>query len=551
MKKNILALALLSFSTYASAASTDVTTIKLLGINDFHGQIVDGRKSGSHPVGGAAVMASYFKKEMDDNTVIALMGDQVGASTPASSLLNDEPTILFFNSLGNSHCTPQTRLDPACNIVATVGNHEFDKGQKNLFEMINGRDTAPTNNWIPLPHYPGASFPYISANIVDATTGKPLFQPYIIKNVNGTRIAFIGAILKDAPSVIMPTRIQGIKFLDEADTINQYLPKIKAQGVNIVVVIIHQGGQQNAYEGPTRDNSNITGDIVNIVNRLDDGVDVVMAGHTHQFLNGFLNNKSGNKVLVTQAYSYSAAFAEVTLHVDNKTHSVMDESASIINTYADQAPGNAPDADTVKLIQYAKDKTDPMVNQHIGDLQNPLSKNPNAAGESELGDLITDAMRANVHADISFMNAGGIRANLDAGNVTWGTLAAVQPFSNQVVELALTGDDIRTLLEQQWTTARSSVLGVSGLAYSYDSSKPIGQRVLTITHDGQPLDSKKTYMVATNDFLALGGDGFTVLESASVIKSGDTDLNALISYIESLPQPFSAKIEGRIQQSAG
>lgn len=531
---------------------TQPAVIKILGVNDFHGQISTGRRINNRPVGSAAVLAAYLKqaqKSTPDSTLFALMGDQVGASPPASGLLHDEPSILFFNSLANEHCHTQLRMDPQCNMVATVGNHEFDKGQQAMFTLMYGSDAPPTDAWISLPHYPGASFPFVSANILDAKTQQPLFPPYVIKEVQGVRIAFIGAILKNAPAVILPTKIEGIQFTDEAEAINRYLPEIKAKGVNTIVVIIHQGGYQAPYEGPTKEDTKVEGSIVDIVKQLDDSIDVVMTGHTHQFVNAFINNLHGKRILVTQANSYSTSFAEVTLTIDRKTDAVLKKSAKIIATFADQWPGTSPDQPTEKLINLAEEKTAPIINSQIGILKENITKSVNAAGESSLGDLITDAARHMMHADLAVINPGGMRADLYAGKLTWGHLYAAQPFSNYIVKLTLSGADIYNLLEQQWNNQyKPTVLQISGFTYQYDSSKPVGNRIIAVYYNNQPLIKDKLYNVATNDFLAGGGDGFSVMKKGKIIETGGTDLEALIQYIKTLPQPISVAIDGRIKQ---
>ncbi|MCW8406079.1 metallophosphoesterase [Legionella pneumophila] len=197
--------------------STDSPTlnIKILGINDFHGQISSGRTVKNEPVGGAAILAAYIKEAqlgMEDRSIITIMGDLVGASPPSSGLLNDEPSILFINSLGNNQCKPESRMNPLCNIVATVGNHEFDKGQKAMFDLIYGTNNPPTDSWISLPSYPGSSYPYVSANIVDAKSEQPLFPPYIIKRIHNIPIAFIGAVLKDAADSMFPAMQKELNF---------------------------------------------------------------------------------------------------------------------------------------------------------------------------------------------------------------------------------------------------------------------------------------------------------------------------------------------------
>ena len=537
-----------SLASY-SASAHDITTIKILGINDFHGQVSMGRRMNGRPIGGAAVMTSYLRQSQaeSDSTLITLMGDQVGASSPVSGLLHDEPTIMYLNMLANVHCSKETRMDAECNLVATVGNHEFDKGQSAMFGLIYGTNLPPTDGWLPMSSYPGAVYPYISANIVNEKTGKLLFPPYVIKKVKGISVAFIGAITKNAPDVILNKNIDGVTFLDEADAINRFIPEIRAQGAKIIVVLIHEGGMQSPYEGDTKDNGAVEGRIVDIVNRLDDSVDVVMAGHVHQFVNAMLANQHGKKILVTEAGSYSTAFAEVTLNVDKQNLTVHDKSARVIYTYADQAPGDSPDMNVAKLVKLAEDKVKPKVERQVGTLVNTLEKNGNADGESTLGNLLTDAYRSAMQSDMAIYNNGGIRSDLYAGKVTWGDLFAVQPFSNVVVKLAMSGRDLYALLEQQWRPGKTDILQISGFSYVHDVSKPIGQRIVSITFNGKPLQQDRLYSVATNNFLAAGGDGFSVFKNAKVTGLGGVDLDELVRYVEKLPQPFSITTDGRIR----
>lgn len=532
-----------------SISSKEPVTIQIFGVNDFHGQITTGRRVNDRPAGSAPVLASYIREAergKEDATLIALIGDQLGASPPASSLLLDEPALLIFNSLANANCSSETRLSPKCNIVGTIGNHEFDRTPKTMFELLYGRDTPPTDHWIDLPKFPGTNFPFVSANIVDATTGKTLFPPYIIKQVKGISVAFIGAILKEAPDVILPKNIENIKFLDEASSINHYLPEIKAQGVDVIVVLIHQGGKQAAYEGPTKDDTQIEGPIVDIVSKLDSDVDLVMSAHTHNFTNGFLKNQAGKKILVTQANSYGTSFADVTLTVDAEKHMLMNESAEIITTYADKWPGTSPDIEAAKLVKLAEQTTDPIVKNQIGILDTDLLRKQNDSGESNSGDFVADAAKYAMKTQIAFYQPGGIRADLFTGNITWGDVYAIAPFSNPIVKLNMTGNDIYDLLEQQWTLPTPIILQTSGLRYVYDLKNPVGQRVISITCNGQPLEREKTYSVATVMFLAFGGDGFSVMKKEHIVESSVLENESLVNYVKSFQKPFSVAIDGRI-----
>ena len=560
MKRNITRFMkiILIFNLLISAAFAENKQpfpITILGINDFHGQISAERKVNGRPVGGAAVMAAYLKnnqKKLPPDTLLALMGDQVGASTPASGLLNHEPTILFFNTLGNKFCRFADRMNPHCNLVATIGNHEFDRGLPQTFKLLYGSHDAPTKNWIDLPNYPGATFPFISTNILYKKTGKTIFPPFIIKKIHGIRIAFIGAITGNAAAAILPSNLTDIKFIDPAEAINAAIPQVKALGANVIVVIIHEGGNQVPYEGSTQEMASpVTGPIVDVINKLDDSVDVVMAGHTHQFINAFLPNQHGKKILVTQANSYSTDFAKVTLLINPYTKSVINESAEIIKTYADQGAGTSPDLAASHIVKLAEDTVAPLVNIQIGVLQNDLTKPINGNGEAALGNLVADGSRAAMQTDIAFINPGNIRADLYTGSVTWANLYAVEPFGNTLIKTALTGQQLYDLLEQQWRVNDTIFLQISGFSYKYDLTQPLGHRIVEIDLNNQPIDRAHQYTITTNNFLFGGGDGFTVFQQGQLLAEGGTDLDTLINYIKSLPQPFTAKIEGRIQKING
>lgn len=440
-------------------------------------------------------------------------------------------------------------MDPLCNIVATVGNHEFDKGQKAMFDLIYGTNNPPTDSWISLPNYPGASYPYVSANIVNAKSEQPLFPPYIIKRIHNTPIAFIGAVLKDAADSMFPANAEGIKFLDEADSINRYIPEIKAKGVNVIIVLIHEGGNQIPYEGDTQTASAVEGHIKEIVYSLGDEIDVVMGGHTHQFLNAFLPNRNGHKILVTQANSYSAAFAEVTLQIDTKNHAVKNKSAKIITTYANRWPGTNPDTQALEIVKLAEDKIGPIINSHVGTAGHDLLRKQNKDGESSLGNLIADAYRTVMDTDLGITNPNGIRDDLKAGEVNWGNIYSILPFSNRIVIITLTGNDIYDLLEQQWMGSYINMLQISGFAYTYDSHQPLGHKIIEIRHQNKPLLREKMYTIATSDFLASGNGVFSVMKRGKIIHIGQSDHDTVIAYIKSLPQPFRASIEARIKES--
>ena len=547
---------------------------KLLGFNDFHGHLQSSTLFG-RPVGGAAVLASYLKdaaSQSKQGAIIVHAGDHVGASPPISALLQDEPSISFLNMLSNEHCyyneidrTTQAqriianeddaRFDSECNLVGTVGNHEFDEGVGEMLRLINGG--IHTNGPFLDAQFHGAKFPYVVANVVYADTGKPVLPPYVIKKIGGQSVAFIGAVLKETPTIVTPTGVAGVKFLDEAQSINQYVPELKKKGIHAIVVTIHQGTKQTSYSGATvTDPMNVGGDIGPIIDKLDDDIDIVIAGHWHQFTNALMPNQNGKLILVTQAFSYSTAFSDIDVAIDPSNHDIVMKSAAIVTTWADQGPGLQPDQNVASLVNDAAAAVDPLVNQIIGQASADILRSENAAGESTLGNLIADAQRSAMGTDVAFMNPGGIRADMSAGQVTWGDVFTIQPFNNDLVKMELTGQQIVDLLNQQWAgQPYARILKTSGISYTWsdgdgDANTLADNAVVSssISINGNPIDLNATYSVTVNSFMAAGGDNFTVLVQGLNRVIGPVDLDALIAYIKSLPQPFTSIIENRISR---
>ena len=545
---------------------------KILGFNDFHGQLSVGRKVGGRPVGSAAVLAAYLEAaeaESKNGAFIVHAGDQAGASPPVSALLQDEPSISFLNMMANDYCETSDNKQSdekehherrshykkrnlrqqKCNIIGTLGNHEFDEGKQEMLRLING------GNYVTGPfleeEYEGAVFPYVSANVINNATGKPLLKPYVIRRVKGMKVAFIGAVLKETPTIVTPTGVAGLSFIDEADAINSYIPELHRQGVHSIIVTIHQGTRQRYYGGPTdAEIGTLDGSIADIVNRLDDDVDIVISGHAHSFTNALIPNANGKKILVVQAFSRGTAFDDIDVAIDPRSHDIVEKSARIVTTYADTGAGLSPDKDIAKMVAKAEAMVAPMISKVIGSTTAGISRTANTAGESPLGNLIADAQRRKMGTDFSFMNAGGIRADIPAGNVTWGDLFTVQPFGNNLVTMNLTGTQIVQLLNQQWVgQPYPRILKISGLSYTWDNALPENDRIVEVRKaDGSLLDMAASYSVTVNSFIAAGGDNYTVLTSGTNRVIGSNDLDALIEYISAMPQPFNAVIEGRIKR---
>ena len=552
----ILAPILLSGYLYVpvpASHANETVHVKILAINDFHGQLPAGQTLNNRQAGSIPVLSSYLKSSMAsgkaDGIIIALPGDVVGASPPESGLLLDEPTMLFFNGYANSYCaigsnSPST----SCNMVATLGNHEFDKGIPELMRKINGGNGTTNITHLVNP-YPGTRIDYVCANVVWDSNNTPILPPYTLRNVGGVPIAFIGVDTMNTPVLEDATDVKGVTFLDEADSINRYIPEIRKQGVHAIVVLLHEGGNQTPYDGPTRANGMVTGRVTDIIPRLDSDVDVVLSAHTHEFTNTYLTNAGKKPVLVTQAYMYSMGYADIDLTIDKSSGDIIAKSAQIIPTYADQPPGTSPDPAATAFLAVDENALAPIENQLIGVAAISINRTQDSAGEETLGDMVIDGQRAAMKTDVAFDTAGDIRADLAAGNITWGNLYSVQPFGDTVLSMTLSGAQVQQALEQQWQVPLPPHnLLVSGLNYTWDASKPAGSKVTSVTIHGVLLNPKTIYTVATVTYLAGGGDRYTTFKEGKDIKNGPSDIDAFVAYVESLPQPVNMKVDGRIQR---
>ena len=506
-------------------------SVRILAINDFHGNLRppagsiriadpdDKSKKITVAAGGAEHMATLVKQLRDgaQNTIFVAAGDLIGASPFLSAMFHDEPTIEALSMMGLE--------------VASVGNHEFDEGKDELLRMQNGGCHPVDKCQGPHP-FLGAKFHYLAASTVDKSTGKTIFPPYEIREFQGIPVAFIGLTLKGTPGIVSPVGIAGLEFKDEADTVNALVPELKARGVEAIVVLIHEGGFPT---GDYNECPGISGPIVDIVKKLDRAVDVVISGHTHQ---AYVCQIDGR--LVTSGDKYGTIVTAIDLKLDPATRDVISARADniIVRTAA-----YASDPQQTALLQSYDKFAAPIANRPAGSITETLSRAPDEAGESALGDIIADAQLAatragaNGGAVIAFSNPGGIRtdiAKMQDGTVSYADVFASQPFRNQLVTLTLTGMQIKDMLEQQWfDPKRPRILQVSnGFNYVWDGAKPYGDRVVAdrMSLNGQPIDATTSYRVTVNDYLAVGGDGFTVLKQGTAQRVGVYDVDALYGY---------------------
>jgi len=565
-----------------------IRTIKIVAFNDFHGQLESpgtfrlGPTTSSSPnvaVGGVDWMAGYIAnlKSQNPNTVVVSAGDIIGATPLISALFHDEGTIETMNRLG---------LD-----FNSVGNHEFDEGKAELKRMQNGgcHPTDPNtcrgvDVGTPVP-FEGAKFKFLAANVVETATGKTIFPSYAIKSVGGVRVGFIGMTLKETPTIVTPSGVAGLAFLDEAATVNALIPKLRARGAEAVVVLIHQGGVVPTIQSVSTINACDGGldgsPIKAIVNQLDDEVDLVISGHTHQAYNCQIANKDGRLIPVTSANAQGRVLTDINMNVEKATGEVATVTANNIvvdRTNATIMPldpiTNIPLDPVIQGIQGIvagyKSIATPIANRVIGAISAAITKTNNLAGESALGDVIADAQLLETQAVgfgeavVAFMNPGGIRADLSFpasltpapgegdGNVTYGEAFTVQPFGNTLVSLTLTGAQIHTLLEQQFTGCTlgypasapatgqpfNRILQVSnGFSYEWKEKGTPCDNVdpASIKINGAQVDPAASYRVSVNNFMADGGDQLYVLTQGTNRLGGALDLDALEDYFIANP----------------
>jgi 5'-nucleotidase len=548
-----LALACAAALALAPAAAAPVR-VRLLALNDLHGQIDPPVRARGHPAGGAAALAAWLRADregFDGRSLLVHAGDLVGASPPASGLLQDEPAVALLNGLAGPGCRPldpgrrdgaAVAGDPACDVVGAVGNHELDEGAAELLRLLRGGAHA-AGPYLDDP-WRGATWPTVCANLVDRATGRPLFPASVVRELGGVRVGIVGALSRGAAANVSDAGLAGLEVRDEVEAVNGAVASLRAAGVRTIVVLLHEGGHEEAYAGPTRRAAPpVRGELPRLVARLDGEVDVVVSGHTHAFTNAFLANSAGRPVLVTGTHGLGGEYARIDLRLDPTTGDVTEAWAEIVTARADAGPGLSPDAGAARLVAAARARVAPRVSRVVATAAAPLRRPPRRedAGESALGDLVADAFRAAAGADVALVNPGGLRADVAEGPVTWGDLYAVLPFGNDVVRLRLRGRALRDVLERQ---SPGALLQVSGVAYAFDPSRPRGERTAAIRVAGAPLDPDAAYAVAVPSFLADAGRLYGV--DAVREATGPRDLDALEAHLRGLRQPFAPPAEGRI-----
>lgn len=509
----------------ADDAAPATTDVQIIGSNDYHGRLAAGPR-----------LAAYVKaaRQANPNTVFAAAGDLVGATTFESFIQHDKPTIDVMNEAG---------LD-----VSAVGNHEFDAGYDDLVNRIMAPYDPTTN-----PEG-GAEWQYLGANVKFKDDGSDALDGTWIQDFGAVEVGFVGAVTEDLPSLVAADGIADIEVTDIVEATNEAATDLKAEGADVVVLLVHEGAGGTSYASATTPGT-VFGDIVNGVSP---DVDAIVSGHTHLAYNHSVpvtawqtEGRAVTERPVVSAGQYGENLNRLVFTVDNATGEVQAKTQEIVPFGSFPATG---DAATQAIVNDANAKAAVLGAQPLGKIEAGFSRAKfvggaeNRGGESTLGNLVAEVQRWATDTDIAFMNPGGLRADMPGTGtdyprtVTYKNAADVQPFANTLMTMDLTGGSIKKILEQQWQrTAGGTVpsrpflkLGVSeGFEYTYDPSRPEGDRITGMWLDGVAIASGTTYKVAANSFLASGtGDNFFAFSEATGKRdSGKVDLQTMVDYM--------------------
>ncbi|MBT0772597.1 bifunctional metallophosphatase/5'-nucleotidase [Kineosporia sp. J2-2] len=560
--------------TAAVKKKSDTVDLQILSFNDYHGHLEtpsgsDGTVTtdeGEVAAGGSEYLTTELRtlRKNQKHSLTVTAGDLIGGSPFLSGIFKDEPSIETLNNMD---------VD-----VSSVGNHEFDEGVSELLRIQYG-GCHPTEGCFDKDGYSGADFQYLAANVeykdgvkvtkpkkakkygdwFNASTGRTILPPTSIKKVDGVKVGFIGMTLEGTPELVAQAGIKDVQFNDEVESANLAAKDLRKKGVEAIVVLLHEGGipvDENAtydFDCNSGSAAGISGPIVNIAENLSSSIDLVVTGHTHESYNCNIPDPKGNARYVTSDLSYGRTVTETNLKLSKKTGDVIRSSVKSANHLVDRTQKKA--SDQTKTIAKWNELVGPIANTVVGEITGDVKRSVSRDTESSLGDLIADAQlsattaEADGGAQMAFMNPGGVRADLTYagssagegdGKVTYGESFTVQPFGNLLTSMTVTGAQIETMLEQQWTTQTDGSvkflhLGVSkGFTYSWSKSGAVGDKVdpSTIELNGETIDPDASYRITVNSFLADGGDGFTVLTEGTDRAGGGVDLDAFNTYLE-------------------
>jgi 5'-nucleotidase len=540
----LILLSSVTLTPAAAAGKPASVTVQILAVNDFHGALDPSLTKPSstdqttwYYRGGAEYLTKFVKAAAatNPNTVKVSAGDMIGASPLLSAAFHDEPTIQAFNLMGFE--------------FSAVGNHEFDEGWQELLRMQNGGCHPVDGCYSGVPEFTGANFKYLTANVIRLDNGQTLFPSFMVKQFGSVKVGFIGISLESTPTIVVPSGVAGLEFQPEVNTINQYVKYLKdTEGIKAIVVLLHDGAGAVANQNACNP---LDPFFTNVVMKIDPEVDALITGHSHNAYNCQIQVKKNYAPMVVTSAGYNGRYlTDIDLTIAGTNGQVIARSANNIPVETPYLTA-VPDPAMKALLDQYRVAIAPIANAVIGSITANITRTGNTAGESALGDVIADAQLeftapvANGGSVIAMTNPGGIRTDLTMaitdgealGEVTYAEAFAVQPFSNLMVAMDLTGQQIKDVLEQQFIGCGQPVNGQkilqvsAGFTYSWSASAPCGSKISNMMLNGTPIGPTTTYRVTVNNFLAGGGDNFTKFTAGTNLYTSGVDLDAFVAYI--------------------
>lgn len=483
--------------------------LTIIHTNDVHGRAIGDEEEKDNEKGGEVIgyarLKTFFekKKAENPNTLLIDAGDATHGTTFVN-LSNGENMVKLMNQMGYSVLVP--------------GNHDFNYGYEQLLNLEKVAD-----------------FDILAANIVKKDSGENALKSNIIKDMNGIKVGIFGLATPETKYKASPKNTEGLEFKDYIEVANAQVKDLKDKGADVIVAVTHLG-----LDNESEERSELLAEKVK-------GIDVIIDGHSHTKLE---KGKVVGDTLIAQTAGHLKNIGVVEIKLD-AANNVAGKTASLVE-YADAKKNLALNAEIKRTISSMGKLNEGLLSQKIGKTASKLEGEREfvRTGETNLGNLATDAIKKSVAADVAITNGGGIRASIDGPDITMGDILTTFPFTNFVVKLEVTGADIKAALEHGVDSAPEAAgkfPHVSGMTFKYDSSKPIGQRVGEVLVDGKALDLEKTYSLATNDFMSIGGDGYTMFEGKKKLAEDELLSDVLVKYIKALPNATANyKVEGRI-----
>lgn len=491
----VLVLGIMIVPSSAFAAETQKLTI--VHVNDVHGRLKF--DEGQKEIGYGRLKTIVDELKEDNQNVLLLNAGDTFHGVVDVNLTDGKAMVDLMNEVGFDAMVP--------------GNHDFNYGYERLLEL---KDLA--------------KFPIVGANILKDKDNTSDFDPYTIKEMeNGLKVGIFGLTTEETKFKSHPDNTKGINFGKPVEIAKDVVKKLQEEKVDVIVALIHMGN-----EGTTLTTSNEIAENVK-------GIDIIVDGHSHE-----IEDKVVGDALLVQTGNYTNNIGVVDIEVEDGK--IINKEGKLISF--DEAKDIVPDPKVEEEINKIDEVNAPKLAEVVGKSKVDLDgERANArTGETNLGNLITDAMRKSTGADIAFTNGGGIRASISAGDMTFGDIITSFPFTNTLAVIEVTGEELTQALEHGvdlYPEQAGHFPHVSGMSYKFDAGKPVGERIVEVLVDGKPLEADKTYKLVTNDFMAAGGDDYTMFEGKTFIAEGGLFSDVLIDYVKELGE-VAPTVEGRI-----